>query len=106
MSNSIALRLSFQVPEFTKTGKLTGYRLEHLVKHSIVDEADFREMFGCSVEKLLEAIDGKAGARTRIVSKFNLTTEQAELVRYTGVSVARHDSDIPENIPAIDARWT
>jgi hypothetical protein len=105
MSTSIALRLSFQVPEFTKTGMLRGYRLEHLVKHSIVDEADFLALFGNSVEKLMEAIEAKAGATTRVIAKFNLTAKQAELVRYTGVSVAHHDSEVPENIPAIDARW-
>lgn len=102
---SIALRLSFQVPEFTKTGMLRSYRLEHLVKHSIVDEADFLSLFDNSVEKLMEMIEAKSGATKRIVDKFRFTPKQAELVRFTGVSVAHHDSDIPENIPAIDERW-
>ena len=105
MDTSIALRLSFKVPDFSKTGKLTGFRLEHLVKHSIVDESDFASLFGNSVEKLLEAINGKTGGAKRIATKFNLTEEQAGLVRYTGVSVARHDPDTAENIPAIDERW-
>jgi len=105
MSNtSIALRLSFQVPEFSETGKLKGFHLEHAVKHNIVDTDDFGAFFTHSIEKLIEAVDGKFGGALFMQRKFKLTDEQAKMIRYTGVSVARHQTD-GERISPVDERW-
>jgi hypothetical protein len=101
---SIALRLSFQVPEFSATGKLKGFRLEHVVKRNIVDEQDYGVLFNHDVQKLVEAVDGMFGGALAIQRKFKLTDEQAKMVRYSGVSIARHETDGPA-IPAVDERW-
>lgn len=87
---NIALRLTFQVPEFSKSGKLTGYRLEHVVKTNLVDVDDFGHLFDHDVEKLVQCIDGRTGGAEAVSRRLHLQPDQAVLVRYKGVSVARH----------------
>lgn len=87
---NIALRLTFQVPEFSKSGKLTGYRLDHVVKTHLVAEADFARVFNHDVESLVQAIDGRVGGTEAVVRRHRLTAAQAVLVGYRGVSVAHH----------------
>jgi GTP:adenosylcobinamide-phosphate guanylyltransferase len=101
---NIALRLSFQVPEFSKTGKLTGYRLEHLGRANLISAEDFALVCDHSIEKLLDLTQGKEGGATRIAAKFNLTAEQAKLVSYKGVAIMRHEHE--EKLTVTDARWT
>lgn len=103
MSTNIALRLSFQVPTFSKTGKLSGFRLEHVGRANIISSVDFANECNHSVEKLLELTNGKEGGVARIAKKFNLTEEQAKLVRYTGVSIMHHEHD--EVLTVSDVRW-
>lgn len=103
MSQNISLRLSFQVPTFSKTGKLSGYRLEHIGRGNLISAEDFATCCNHSIEQLLDLIKGKEGGAERIAKKFNLTTEQAKLVRYTGVSILRHEHD--EVLTVTDSRW-
>jgi len=104
MSTSIALRLSFQVPEFSATGKLKGFVLEHAVKCNIVDSEEFGRLFDHSVEKLIEAVDGMFGGALFLQRKYKLTDEQAKFIKFTGVSIAHHETNGPR-IPAVDERW-
>lgn len=100
----IAIRLSFNVPEFSATGKLKGYSLQHMVKHGIVSEEEFGALFNFSVEALLEAIQAKAGAAEATRRKFSLTSEQAKLIEYKGVSLARHSLEGP-SLSRTDPSW-
>lgn len=102
-NQSLALRLSYRVPEFSPTGKLSGYRLEHVVRSNVVAIGDLHELFGSSVEKLLEAIHAKSAGAKRIADKFELTTEQATLVRYAGVSTLVHNTQA--KVESNDPRW-
>lgn len=104
MSTNVALRLSYQVPELSKGGKVMGFRLEHVGLANLISAEDFETLLDFSVEKLLEMVEGKAGGAARIAKKFNLTPEQATWIRYTGVSILRHDHE--ERLSVSDPRWT
>jgi len=101
----IAIRLSYQVPQFTKSRKLSGYRLEHMVCSNAISEEDFATTCDHSVEKLLELMGVKDGhVARRVAVKFGLTTgSETDLIRYTGVSIAHIEES--ERIAAIDERW-
>jgi hypothetical protein len=100
---SIAVRISYKVPEFTKTGMLTGYRLEHRVVSNLVSEEDFEGYFKHSSEKLLADADMIEGSKVAYAKKFNLTAEQAKLLKYTGYSICRHRTCT--KVDAHDPRW-
>lgn len=101
---NIALRLTFQVPEFSKSGNLTGYRLEHVVKTNLVDEADFARVFNHDVEALIQCLDGRTGGAEAVSRRLRLDPAQAVLVRYRGVSVAHHAAG--EVVAADSPAWT
>ncbi len=91
---NMAFRFSFQVPEFSKTGKLKGFHLEHRVVSNLISKDDLREMYGYSTDKLIadKHVGGYfvEGSRKALAKKFNLTDEQASFMRYTGYSICEH----------------
>jgi hypothetical protein len=90
---NMAFRFSFQVPEFSKTGKLTGFRLEHRVVSNCIEKADLYEMFGSTDRFMADKHTGgyfREASRKALAKKFSLTDEQASLMKFTGYSVCEH----------------
>jgi hypothetical protein len=99
---NIALRFSFQVPEFEK-GKLAGYHLEHRVVSNLINRDELYAFFG-SAQKLVDAVDYVEGSRELVAKKHRLSPEDAKLIRYTGFSICEHLACT--RVEASDPRWT
>lgn len=91
---NMAFRFSFQVPEFSKKGKLKGFHLEHRVVSNLISKDDLAEMYGYSTDKMMadKHVGGYfvEGSRKALAKKFGLTDEQASLMRFTGYSICEH----------------
>lgn len=101
---SVALRFSFRVPVYSKTGKLRDWALQLVAISNVISVEDFGDPkagFHFDANKL--AANFRDGAKARLVKRLGLNAEQAKLVEFRGLSVARHLAGT--TVPATDARW-
>ena len=100
---NVAFRLSFNVPQFTKSGKFTGYRLEFRVISNVISQEDLRDFYHCSTDKVLASGNFVEESRPAFAKKFNLTPEQAKLLDFKGYSIAKHRPCT--KVDVYDPRW-
>lgn len=98
---SIALRYSFRVPVYTKKGMLKAWDLKLISRSNLISVEDFATLFNYNANKLADEF--KAGARERLVKHLGLNEEQAKLVEFRGICVARHLAGT--KVEVSDARW-
>ncbi len=102
---SIALRFSFRVPVYSKSGKLKSWDLQLVSKANLISVEDFADPkagFHYDANKLAALFQD--GARAAIVKRHGLNEEQAKLVEFRGLCVARHLAGT--KIEVNDPRWT
>lgn len=91
---NMAFRFSFQVPKFSRTGKLAGFHLEHKVVSNLISKEDFVDLYKYSTDKLIadKSVGGYfvEASRKALAKRFGLTDEQASFMRYTGYSTCYH----------------
>ena len=103
---SVALRFSFRVPVYSKKGMLKDWALQHVAKSNLISVEDFAAPpsqggFQYDANKLAALF--KDGAREALIKKLGLNAEQAKLVEFRGLSVARHLAGT--KVEVSDARW-
>lgn len=103
---SVALRFSFRVPVYTAKGRLRDWSLAHVAKSNLISVEDFgapasEAGFDYNANKLADLF--KDGARQAIIKRLGLNEEQAKLVEFRGLSVARHLAGT--KVEVADARW-
>ena len=102
---SIALRFSFRVPVYTKKGMLKSWDLKCVPLSNCISVEDFADPtagFHYDANKLAALF--MDSMRQRVITKLGLNEEQAKLVEFRGLSVARHLA--VTNVPVGDPRWT
>jgi hypothetical protein len=105
LDTNLAFRFSFKVPRFSKTGKLTDYRLEHRVVSNLIEKTDLYAFYG-STQRFVNDADGQHfvnGSRAALAKKFGLTEDQAALIQYVGYSVCEHRP--VTQVDVNDPRW-
>lgn len=101
---NLSLRYSFQVPVYSKSGKLRGYSLEHIVAGNRCGAEDLKDLpeFKNDINLLAEV--WKSGAQKQIAKKHNVPEADLALVTFKGLSFAKH---VPGPAPAaISEAWT
>ncbi len=105
---SIALRFSFRAPVYSTKGKklLKAWDLQHVCISNVISVEDFGALiaqagFNYDANKLADHF--KDGAKARLVKKLGLNEEQAKLVEFRGLSVARHLAGTKVEVG--DPRW-
>jgi len=103
---NIALRYSFRVPVYSKKGKLKSWDLKHVCISNVISLEDFgakKSEGGFEYNANRLAAEFMEGMQNRVVKKLGLNEEQAKLVEFRGLSVARHLACT--NVPVGDPRW-
>lgn len=105
---SIALRFSFRVPVYSTKGKklLKSWDLRHVAVSNVISVEDFGAKpeqggFNYDANKLADLF--KDGRRANLIKHLGLNEEQAKLVEFRGLSVARHLAGTKVEVG--DARW-
>jgi hypothetical protein len=98
---NVALRLSFRVPVFAKTGMLKAWDLKMVAISNVISVADFAEFYKYDANKV--AKEFIEGARAKLVKLLGLTEEQSKLVEFRGLSTCRHLTTT--RVDASDPRW-
>ena len=89
---NMAFRFGYQVPEFSKSGKLIGFRLEYISISNVISKEDLYSFYGCT-QKFMDGDNGAyfmKRAQEKIAQKFNLTADQATFMKYTGYNYCEH----------------
>jgi len=97
---NVALRYAFQVPVYSKTGKLAGFKLVRIVRSNLIEDCDLAEFLGGDINKLAQEF--MQGTIARVIKREGLPS--AAHVTFRGIDVCRHRAC---TVPADDdPRWT